>query len=67
MGTIAEVLARIAEEERDQLDFRGLARKNPTKEALAAVARERKARQGHAPLPSGGLWDETAQRQQELF
>lgn len=29
--------------------------------------RRREQRHGHAPLPCGGLWDETAQRQTELF
>ena len=29
--------------------------------------RRREQRHSHAPLPCGGLWDETAQRQGSLF
>lgn len=65
MATLKDVLARIEEESRDQLDFCGFARKDPTKEALAAIARERQARRGHAPAE--GLFDDTARAQIELF
>lgn len=34
---------------------------------LAAHRARREARRGDAPLPSGGLFDETARAQQELF
>lgn len=34
---------------------------------LEAERNRREQRQGHAPLPCGGLWDETAQRQGSLF
>ena len=34
---------------------------------LATLQASRVARRGSAPLPSGGLFDETAIRQQELF
>lgn len=34
---------------------------------LAAEQARREQRRGAAPLPCGGLWDETAQQQQELF
>lgn len=43
---------------------------DPVPEAARQIAREtarRAARRGAAALPAGGLWDETAQRQQELF
>lgn len=65
MATLQDVLARIEEESRDQLDFKGFARKNPTKEALAALARDRATKRGHAP--PGGLFDETARAQADLF
>lgn len=42
----------------------------PVPLALRQVQAERERREqrhGHAPLPCGGLWDETSQRQQELF
>lgn len=35
--------------------------------AIAAERTRREQRHGHAPLPCGGLWDETAQRQGSLF
>lgn len=35
--------------------------------AIARLEAERKARRGQAVLPAGGLWDEVAQKQQELF
>jgi hypothetical protein len=34
---------------------------------IAQEAQRRAARRGEAPLPSGGLWDETARLQQDLF
>lgn len=34
---------------------------------IASETARRAQRQGHAPLPCGGLWDETAINQQELF
>lgn len=34
---------------------------------LATERQRRDTRHGHAPLPCGGLWDETAQRQGSLF
>ena len=34
---------------------------------LEAERQRREQRHGHAPLPCGGLWDETAQRQGSLF
>jgi len=34
---------------------------------LEAERNRREQRHGHAPLPCGGLWDETAQRQGSLF
>lgn len=34
---------------------------------LEAERKRRDTRHGHAPLPCGGLWDETAQRQRSLF
>lgn len=48
-----------------QLD--GLGQPDPTKEALAAYARSRLARRGFAPLPEGGLFDDTARLQKDLF
>lgn len=45
----------------------GFATPSPREIALARLEAERKARRGYAVLPAGGLWDETAQRQQELF
>lgn len=51
----------------DQDDLAGFGRADPTREALAALARERDARRGAAPLPEGGLFDDTSRRQQELF
>jgi hypothetical protein len=38
-----------------------------TTRQLAQEAQRRAARRGDAPLPSGGLWDETARLQQDLF
>lgn len=35
--------------------------------AIAAEQARRAQRHGHAPLPCGGLWDETAQNQGSLF
>jgi len=35
--------------------------------AMQAERQRRDTRHGHAPLPCGGLWDETAQRQGSLF
>lgn len=34
---------------------------------IASETARRAQRHGHAPLPCGGLWDETAQRQGSLF
>lgn len=34
---------------------------------IAQEAARRAARRGDAPLPSGGLWDETSRLQQDLF
>lgn len=34
---------------------------------MAAERRRREQRHGHAPLPTGGLFDETAIAQQDLF
>lgn len=42
----------------------------PVSHAARQIARElgrRAARQGDSPLPTGGLWDEVARAQQELF
>ncbi len=39
----------------------------PTARALADLERSRAQRRGAASLPSGGLFDETAIAQQELF
>jgi hypothetical protein len=38
-----------------------------TTRQLAQESARREARRGHASLPCGGLWDETAINQQELF
>lgn len=35
--------------------------------ALAALVASRARRRGNSPLPEGGLFDETARNQQEMF
>jgi hypothetical protein len=51
----------------DQSLIPGVAPVPLTARQLAQERARREARHGHAPLPCGGLWDETAQRQSELF
>jgi hypothetical protein len=65
--SVREIMARIERERVECMDFRGFQAKDPTKEALAAYAREIAARRGSAPMPEGGLFDDCARRQQELF
>jgi len=51
----------------DQSLIPGVAPVPLTARQLAAERQRRDTRHGHAPLPCGGLWDETAQRQRSLF
>lgn len=51
----------------DQLLVDGVAPIDRNAAGLAALQRQRLGRRGHAPLPSGGLFDETARQQGELF
>lgn len=51
----------------DQTLIPGVAPVPLTTRQLEAERQRRDTRRTHAPLPCGGLWDETAQRQQELF
>lgn len=42
-------------------------RPDPTREALAMARRAKEARQGFAPMPCGGLFDEVARAQLVLL
>jgi hypothetical protein len=62
-----DIMERIERERREQIDFRGFQRKDPTKEALAAYAREKADKRRFDEMPAGGLFDETAKAQQDMF
>lgn len=51
----------------DQSLIPGVAPVPLTARQLDQERQRRDTRHGHAPLPCGGLWDETAQRQGSLF
>lgn len=61
-----EIMARIAREAATP-GFDGFGTIDPAKEALAAYAREKAAKRGDAPMPEGGLFDDTARLQGDLF
>lgn len=51
----------------DQSLIPGVAPVPLTARQLDQERQRREGRHGHAPLPCGGLWDETSINQQELF
>jgi hypothetical protein len=58
---------RLVDGEADQALIPGVAPVSRAGQDLAAHIRKREARRGDAPPPAGGLFDETARNQQELF
>ncbi|HEY5409917.1 MAG TPA: hypothetical protein VIJ94_04235 [Caulobacteraceae bacterium] len=60
-------LVRLADGEATQALIPGVEPVSAAARDLAALQARKAARRGHAALPSGGLFDETARAQQELF
>lgn len=66
-GTTAREIVTLADGPAEQGLIAGV---DPVPLAVRQIDTERQRREqrrGAAPLPCGGLWDETAQRQTELF
>ncbi len=64
---MTEEIVRLADGEARQSLLDGVQPIAAAARDIAALERSRAARRAHAPLPAGGLFDETARAQQELF